>query len=125
MKKNPMKTSKNLTSATTKTKIVIPITVNKPFKRSLSPDIIAKGQEALKQWRIEKAYAEKKGGKFLAAWIEEQAEKKRAKQGRSPTTAIREFCLQCVGGSTADVRGCTAPKCALFTYRPYQKGDAQ
>jgi len=122
MKKNLLKTSLT-TKNTTKTIAIIPAT--KPFKRSLSPDIIAKGQAALKIWREEKAYAEKKGGKFLAAWVEEQAEKKRVKQGRSPTTAIRDFCLQCVGGSTADIRGCTAPKCALYPYRPYQKSDKE
>jgi hypothetical protein len=41
-------------------------------KRSMNPEVLAKGKAALEQWRKEKAYAQKKGGKFLEAWNEEQ-----------------------------------------------------
>lgn len=43
----------------------------------------------------------------------------------SPAKAIREFCLQCCGGSAADVRGCTSTICPLKPFRfgknPYVK----
>lgn len=46
---------------------------------------------------------------------------------RSPIKAIREFCLECCGGNSNDVKGCTAPNCALFAFRfgknPYIKRE--
>lgn len=36
---------------------------------------------------------------------------------KSPVKAIREFCLECCGGSAATVRECTAPNCALYAFR--------
>ena len=33
-------------------------------KRSMNPEVLAKGKAALEQWRKEKAYAVKKGGGF-------------------------------------------------------------
>lgn len=43
----------------------------------------------------------------------------------SPVKAIREFCLQCCGGSAVDVRGCTSTMCPLKPFRfgknPYVK----
>lgn len=45
----------------------------------------------------------------------------------SPVKAIREFCLDCCGGSSNEVKGCTAPNCALFAFRfgrnPYIKRE--
>lgn len=45
----------------------------------------------------------------------------------SPVKAIREFCLGCCGGSSNDVKSCTAPNCALFAFRfgknPYIKRE--
>jgi len=41
----------------------------------------------------------------------------------SPRDAIDAFCCECMGNSGAaisDIRGCTAPKCPLFHFRPYQ-----
>ncbi len=35
----------------------------------------------------------------------------------SPLKAIRLFCLDCCGGSSNDVKFCTAPKCALYPFR--------
>lgn len=38
----------------------------------------------------------------------------------SLTAAVRLNCLQCVGGSTGDVRGCEVTRCPLWAFRPYQ-----
>ncbi len=38
----------------------------------------------------------------------------------SPRQAIKAFCLRCVGYSRADVTNCTAWKCPLHRYRPFQ-----
>lgn len=47
----------------------------------------------------------------------------RAVTGRaSPRSAIKAFCLRCVGYLREDVTNCTAYKCPLHTYRPYQDG---
>jgi len=88
----------------------------------LAPEIIAKGAAALAQWREDKAYAERKGGKILAAWLEEQAAKKAKKLETSPMFAIKNFCNDCVGGVQTDITACTAKQCALYNFRPYQKG---
>jgi hypothetical protein len=39
----------------------------------------------------------------------------------TPMQAIKQFCLDCVGDKREDVTNCTAPKCALYPLRPYQK----
>jgi len=31
--------------------------------------------------------------------------------------SIREYCLDCCGGGTREVRFCTIPKCALYPHR--------
>lgn len=31
--------------------------------------------------------------------------------------AIRSFCIQCMGGSTAEIEKCTAPNCPLYPWR--------
>ena len=45
----------------------------------------------------------------------------------SPINAIREFCLECCGGSSADVKSCSAPRCPLYAFRfgknPYIKRE--
>jgi hypothetical protein len=92
-------------------------------KRMMNPEVMAKGKVALEQWRKEKAYAEKKGGKFLEAWVEEQALKK-AQKKTSPMQAIKNFCLDCVATRT-DITNCTSKQCAIYIYRPYQKGDEE
>jgi hypothetical protein len=89
-------------------------------KRSINPEVLAKGKLALEQWRKEKAYAEKKGGKFLEAWVEEQALKK-AQKKTSPMQAIKNFCNNCVGDIRSDITNCSAKQCSLYIYRPYQK----
>ncbi len=89
----------------------------------MNPEVMAKGKLALEQWRREKAYAEKKGGKFLEAWVEEQALKK-AQKKTSPMQAIKNFCLDCVD-NRSDITNCTAKQCAIYIYRPYQKGDEE
>ena len=43
----------------------------------------------------------------------------------SPRQAIKAFCLRCVGYVRADVTGCTAYKCPLHAYRPFQAGDSE
>lgn len=44
----------------------------------------------------------------------------------SRAAAIKIFCVECMGGSQGyakAVRECTAPDCALYPFRPYQKQD--
>ena len=36
---------------------------------------------------------------------------------KSPVKAIRQFCLDCCGGSSADVKSCTSVNCALKPFR--------
>lgn len=36
---------------------------------------------------------------------------------RNSLTAVRAFCIQCMGGYVHLVPDCTAPKCPLFEYR--------
>jgi len=87
---------------------------------NLTPEIIAKGTAALAKWRKAKARAYKKGGETLEAWLEQERLKKLSKS-ITPKIAIKQFCLNCVGGAPADVKGCSATKCALYVLRPYQK----
>ena len=46
---------------------------------------------------------------------------------KSPVKAIREFCLECCGGSRAEVKSCLATRCPLYAFRfgknPYIKRD--
>jgi hypothetical protein len=35
----------------------------------------------------------------------------------TPTKAIRAKCLDCMGGSSKEVRLCNIPECSLFPYR--------
>lgn len=35
----------------------------------------------------------------------------------NPVKAIRAFCLECVGGSSYEVKDCTAKDCALYPFR--------
>lgn len=91
-------------------------------KRTLSPEIQAKGAAALAEWRKRRAAAQKKGGKFLEKWLAEEALKK-AKRKTTPMMAIKAFCNNCVGDIRKDIRECTSLKCPLYIYRPYQKDD--
>jgi len=43
-----------------------------------------------------------------------------AEKGKSRKAAIDLFCLMCMGFERESVRGCTAPDCPLFKFRPYQ-----
>ena len=97
---------------------VIPMTITK--RRGPPQAVIDKAQAGLAKWRAEKAYAEKKGGKFLEAWNEEQAMKK-AQKNLTPMQAIKNFCNECVGGVMSDINNCTATQCKIYMYRPYQK----
>ena len=36
---------------------------------------------------------------------------------RNPVKAIRAFCLECCGGSSAEVRECTSNRCPLKPFR--------
>jgi len=38
----------------------------------------------------------------------------------SPRSAIKAFCLECVGFDRSAVAECTAYACPLWRYRPYQ-----
>jgi hypothetical protein len=42
----------------------------------------------------------------------------------SPRTAIKAFCLECVGYDRKAITDCTAPACPLWLYRPYQNEGA-
>lgn len=46
-----------------------------------------------------------------------------AQARRSRAAAVKLFCLECVGFARADVANCTARRCPLFAWRPYQRGD--
>ena len=39
------------------------------------------------------------------------------KKGLSPIQAIRAFCMQCEGGSSAHVQSCRYPPCPFYAYR--------
>jgi hypothetical protein len=36
---------------------------------------------------------------------------------RNPLTAIRAFCVSCMGGYVQEIKGCSAPKCPLYPFR--------
>ena len=38
-------------------------------------------------------------------------------QARSPTKAIRAFCVTCMGGQVREVTRCTALQCVLYPFR--------
>jgi hypothetical protein len=84
-----------------------------------SAEVLAKGNAALVKFRAERAAAKDRGPKAFAEWEAEQAMKKALKK-TTPMMAIRNFCLNCVD-TRADIRDCTAKKCSLYIYRPYQK----
>ena len=92
--------------------------------RVISAEIQAKGAAALAEWRAARAAAKKKGGKFFAKWEAEEA-LKRAQKKTTPMMAIKAFCNNCVGDIRKDIRECTALKCPLYIYRPYQKDDTE
>lgn len=35
----------------------------------------------------------------------------------TPLKAIKEYCIDCMGGQQRLVKGCTAPNCPLYPYR--------
>jgi hypothetical protein len=45
----------------------------------------------------------------------------RAVGGRSPKSAIKAFCLECVGWQRAEVARCTDLACPLWAYRPFRR----
>lgn len=53
-------------------------------------------------------------------------ENRRGVEVTSPLKAIKEFCLECCGYNSNDVKKCTAPLCPLYAFRnghnPYRKG---
>lgn len=99
-----------------------PKTVVKKRGSHLTPEIQAKGAAALAKWRKERDAAKKKGGKAYENWLAEQ-ELKKALKKTTPMQAIKAFCMSCVGDVREDVRNCTAKKCPLYIYRPFQRGD--
>lgn len=44
-------------------------------------------------------------------------ERKYKKKIRSPLTAVRSFCIDCMGGSMVGVRECTSCNCPLWPFR--------
>ena len=49
------------------------------------------------------------------------AGKKRVMEDYTRGQAVKQFCKDCMGGVTAEVRNCTATMCPLFAFRPYQE----
>ncbi len=47
------------------------------------------------------------------------AGKERTIENYTRGQAIKQFCKDCMGGVTAEVRRCTSPECPLFAFRPY------
>jgi len=47
---------------------------------------------------------------------------RKAMSGKSRNAAIRAFCQECMGyeNFVREIRGCTAPLCPLYEYRPYK-----
>ena len=48
---------------------------------------------------------------------------KKAVGGKSPASAVKSQCLECMGYQRTDIPGCTAIACPLWPYRPYQKKE--
>lgn len=92
-------------------------------RKAPSPEVRAKGQAALAKWRKERTAAQKKGGKVWEQWLANEELKKAVKK-TSPMQAIKNFCNDCVA-TRADITNCTARKCALWIYRPYQNGEQE
>ena len=46
-----------------------------------------------------------------------------ADASRSRAAAVKLFCLECVGYSRKDATACTATRCPLYRWRPYQRGE--
>ena len=42
----------------------------------------------------------------------------RAMKGKSLASAVKAFCMECVGWQRVEVRDCTAHACPLYPYRP-------
>ena len=63
-------------------------------------------------------------------WYEDIPQRQRglylmAKTTHSPVNAIEAFCLECVCWQPKEVALCTAPRCPLFQYRPFQDMDVE
>jgi predicted nucleic acid-binding Zn ribbon protein len=91
----------------------------KKKRRTVSPEVQAKGRIALEAYRKEKSEAKAKGESYYTEWLKEQ-ELKKARKSISPLQAIKNFCNECVGNVRNDVTNCTSFKCPLHIYRPYQ-----
>jgi len=57
-------------------------------------------------------------------WVKYAKMAQRATAG-SFTSAIRLFCLECMGGSSCEVRVCTDLKCPLWAYRMGRFGGSR
>jgi predicted nucleic acid-binding Zn ribbon protein len=96
----------------------------KKKRRTVSPEVQAKGKVALEAYRKERAEAKAKGEAYFSEWQKEQ-ELKKARKNISPLQAIKNFCNECVGQVRNDITNCSSFKCPLHIYRPYQKGDEE
>lgn len=88
-------------------------------KRKITLATKEKGAAALVQYRKDRAEAKTQGGEVYKKW-EEDLILKRAQKKTSPLAAISNFCTHCVGNIKEDITNCTATKCPLYIYRPYQ-----
>ena len=46
---------------------------------------------------------------------------RRALAGKSPTTAIRAMCLDCMNWQREEARQCLTTQCPLYRYNPYRR----
>jgi len=44
----------------------------------------------------------------------------KAMRGKSKVSAIKAFCLECMGWQRNEVKNCCSKMCPLYPYRPYQ-----
>jgi len=44
----------------------------------------------------------------------------KAMRGKSKSSAIKAFCLECMGWQRNEVKNCCSNECPLHPYRPYQ-----
>ena len=88
-----------------------------------SEEVKAKGALALAAWREKQKLIKLLPEKERAILLEQQRIEKEQKR-ISPLQAIKNFCNACVA-TRSDITNCTAKQCAIYIYRPYQKGEEE
>lgn len=83
----------------------------------------------MNQSKLARANAQKNALKSLGMLQVSSPTQKAHAAPKSLRKAVTAFCYECVGGdgepgARNHVRNCTAPNCALFAVRPWQKSYA-